>query len=263
MHQLDISGVIQRSINVWTKNALPFILIALVVNLPSFVVNAMDSILEIQGRGGGLSTLSLVRFVVTLFVVIFSVVAQYIVSGMICYSVFRTIKGEAPSMQESLSMAVRNLLPIFVLSLLQGFAIFMGTLACIFPGIILSLMFYVAMPALVVERLGPVEALKRSQFLTEGHKVYILALMLIVSIASGTISAMLVGCTSLVLIGGAAAANGGKAIIYTMMVVIQIPAWIILAIASTFGATLMTSVYHDLRQMRDGVSVDDLLSVFD
>jgi hypothetical protein len=260
MHQLDIGGVIQRGINVWTKNALPFTLIAAVVMLPSFFINAGSQMAQLSG--GEKLTIQLIALVAGLFSAIFQVIAQAVLSGMICYSVFRTLKGAAPSLQESLSMAMRSLLPIFLLSLLQGFAIFCGTLACIIPGIILSVMFYVAMPALVVEGLGPVDALKRSMFLTEGNKVYIFVLLIVVGVASGVVGALVGGCFTTATVG-AAVASGSKAALMVATVINQIPVWIISAIGATLGATLSTTVYHDLRQMRDGVNVDDLLSVFD
>lgn len=263
MYQLDIGGVIQRSIGVWTKNALPFVILAAVVNLPGLFLNMGAQALQHGGITSDLgAAAAIVGLVVGIGGVILSIIAQYIISGMICYSVFRTIKGAAPSLQESLSMAMQNLIPIFLLSLLQGVALTLGFIACFIPGVILSLVFYVAMPALVIERLGPVEALQRSNFLTDGHKIYLFVLLLIVGVASAMVGAMVGGCFGGVMIG-AAAASGDKNVMLIATVLAQIPTWFVTAVFSTFGATLSTTVYHDLRQMRDGVNVDDLLSVFD
>jgi len=58
-------------------------------------------------------------------------------------------------------------------SILLGIAIFCGMLLCFPPGLILLLTLYVAVPAAVEERLGPIRALRRSAELTHGFRLHI------------------------------------------------------------------------------------------
>ena len=86
--------------------------------------------------------------------------------------------GQKPSLNDSLSRSARSYFPMLIVALLLGLAIVLGMVALIIPGLVLWVMYWVAIPAVVVERRGILESFGRSQALTSGHRWKVLWVLL-------------------------------------------------------------------------------------
>ncbi len=71
-------------------------------------------------------------------------------------------KGQA-SLGASIGFAVSKLLSIWALSLIVGIIVVLGFIALIVPGIILAIMFSLALPVLLIENKGVTESMRRSR----------------------------------------------------------------------------------------------------
>jgi len=100
-------------------------------------------------------------------------------------------EGREASFGESAAAGLAVALPLFGMAVLSGLGILAGLVALIVPGIILYVMWSVAAPALVEERLGPVEALGRSRELTRGARWKVFGLLLVVTVVSWVFSAII------------------------------------------------------------------------
>lgn len=142
------------------------------------------------------------------------------------------------------SRAVAKLFPLIGLGFLISFGVGLGFLFLIIPGIILYLMWMVAVPVLMVENTGVIEALDRSRALTKGSRLKLFLLIIvffvfsmIIAIPFGLISTI---STSLTLIVSA----------------------FVGALSAAVGAAGIASVYLELRGSREGASSQDLANVF-
>ena len=81
----------------------------------------------------------------------------------------RVILREATSMRGELFEAVRRVPALVVLFVLSVMITVAGLVALAVPGIYLSVALALAWPALMLERLGPVRAIRRSVHLVSGH----------------------------------------------------------------------------------------------
>ena len=97
--------------------------------------------------------------------------------------------GGAPITGALLTLATARKLKQIGPAFLAGLLTLLGTLACIIPGLILACIFFVAVPATMVERAGPIEALKRSAELTTGHRLPIFGAMFLVFVVFGVVGA--------------------------------------------------------------------------
>jgi len=106
-------------------------------------------------------------------------------------------------------------------------------------------------PVCVVERLGPIETLRRAAELTKGCFWKIACLYLL----AGIISAVFNGGVgfALRLLPGASA-NELNIIFFEHFTA---------GIPTTFGNIMVVVIYYELRKAREGVSIDSLASVFD
>ena len=77
--------------------------------------------------------------------------------------------GSEPSIGRSLRFGLRRSPMVALLALIAGIATGIGFVACLLPGIWLSVLWCVAFPALLFERIGPFKAMGRSGSLIKGR----------------------------------------------------------------------------------------------
>jgi hypothetical protein len=109
-----------------------------------------------SGLFGALFLLIGVIFVVN---IIFSTIAQ---GSAITLASEQITKGEA-SLGASIRFATSRLLSIWAVSIVVGIIVFLGILALIVPGIILAVMYSLALPVLLIEKKGVFESMSRSR----------------------------------------------------------------------------------------------------
>ncbi len=95
------------------------------------------------------------------------------------WTVAQLLEGRSPPLVETLSQGLRLFPPVLAVQVLYLLGTVAGALLLVVPGIILALMWMLAPSALIVERLGVVDALKRSRALTKGHRWALLGLVLV------------------------------------------------------------------------------------
>lgn len=111
----------------------------------------------------------------------------------IIYFGVRTLRAEPPAIGQTALCALRKIAPVGAVILLVNLAAGLGMLLLVVPGVVLFLMFWVAVPAAVVEG-GVVSALRRSHQLTKGRKWALLGLFVVVALAmwlAGTVLMMI------------------------------------------------------------------------
>jgi len=79
------------------------------------------------------------------------------------------LEGRTASARESLRFATLKLPSVWAYNLLYGVMVFFGFLALYVPGIILAIMFSLALPAILIENSGVLDSLGRSRVLV-GHR---------------------------------------------------------------------------------------------
>ena len=120
-------------------------------------------------------------------------------------------------------------------------------LVLVIPAFIVMAMLYVAMPACVVERLGPIKSTGRSAQLTKGYRWRVFGLLFVIIVVGAIIQGLLAGLVS---------AMAGR-------VVAQLVVLVWNAVFGAFNATVVVVAYRDLRVAKEGVDTDQIASVFD
>lgn len=240
-------SVIQRSLSILVGELPLFLSLTAMVYVPFIALVMLGVVL-----GDDLMYASL-----TMSGYLISLICQPLATAALIHGVFRRLRGERASLSDSLQTMVSRLFPVIGFSLLSSLLIGIGWMLCLIPGIIMSCVLYVGLPSVVVENRGPIEAIRRSDGLTEGFRWGIFGLLIVI------------GLSQLALQWGASMAlialDFG-----TLLGDINISIWAnqlvmyILQIFTTALSGVFTAVaYHDLRVSRDGIDSGDLVSVFD
>lgn len=169
-----------------------------------------------------------------LFFLLDGICQCWLLTGL-THGVVRSLRGGGAGFGEILSQSLRWFPAALLAGAAATAATLLGLMALIVPGIIISLMLWVAIPALVVERKGILPSLQRSMRLTDGYKgqIFLLQLLLLAgSVILGNLDDSFADALSPALEWGLKSAT----------------AWAL----SAFGAVMTAVVYHDLRILKDG-----------
>ncbi|WP_436061573.1 hypothetical protein [Phenylobacterium sp. LjRoot97] len=166
-----------------------------------------------------------------------------------------TLNGDKPSAFRELGKTYSVLLPLIGLGIVMMFAYGIAFLLLVVPAIILGVIWVIATPAYVMERPGVFGALGRSRDLTRGHRWPIFGLLVVYFVAYFVVSAVLGGIfVALSMIGGDLSAMAISSTISNALVG---------AISGVVTSAGISSIYYELRMIKEGVGAAQLAAVFD
>lgn len=229
--ELSIPSILSRAAAVLREQPLLYLTLAALSLLPSTLMGIFVPKLA-SGAGG--------KIVVMVF--------GALISAAIAYAVYQSFLGKKVGLGEALRQGLEAFGRLFVLAFLLNILIFLGTLLLIIPGVIIACMCSAAVPACVVEDLGPADSIMRSFDLTDGYRLKIFLLFLPLFALSAIILSA----------AGPAAASGGlgpAGVALAGSLALVIPVAVI--------GVVIALVYADLRLIKEGLSADMLGDAFD
>jgi hypothetical protein len=250
-------NAISRSFHVWWKNVIPFTLMSLAVYAPLVVGFGVLFRSSAPTHGAveppdprRLFAGGAVFFVAWLVTMALAVV-QF---GAVTHAAVQQLRGQRARLRDMLATGVRRSLPLAGMMLVGSLAIGVGLFLLVIPGIMLLVVWSVAVPSAVLERNGPLAALSRSSALTRGHRWQVFAVFLalvgIVWVLALFVQLAGVAVTLLLPRGLAAVAPLVMSVLGN-------------AFFSALPAVGTAVVYHDLRAAKEGIQTDQLVAVFE
>lgn len=243
-----VGRVFNRAASVLSRNFVPFMAIAAVAALPN-----LSQIIGVRplgiALGYGRLTQSTVIFLV-FGLILLGLVLFSVSQAAILNAAYQDMCGRPSPIGESLRKGLQRFLPVIGLALLQALGTTLAYMLLFVPGLIVMSMWFVALPACVVERLGPWASLKRSSGLTAGHrwKIFgIIALLILVnSLGSAFIGAVF-----------------GMFRLAHLSLIFGVTFWIWAALLGAFQATVAVVAYYELRAAKEGIDIEQIVAVFD
>jgi uncharacterized membrane protein len=261
---LSVGHVLSTSFALFFKKFPVYMLLALIISIPVFIVAT-----QLEGNG------------LILYLTFSKLFMQQLIMAAIVYSVFRHMRKEPAELGRCLAIAVSRFLHLLIVLILIGLFAFMASLipliiimivakavdaggglsfllTCVgfIPGIMILIALYAAPTAVVVERISPVEAIRRSQILTRGNRWRIfgayLTLAVLQSIVLSVITYIVVSIT------GTVGPPSGEFFSTSNML-----DFIVTFLSSTLMAVASAVIYYQLKMKVDGMDEKELASIFD
>src|SRR6266496_829593 len=206
--ELSLGEVISKTFEVYRRDFAKYFVLFAVVGVivqvvttlaqQAFVVPTLPVNPTSQQVSSWLSALfaALILLIAVIFLVniVFSTIAE---GSAIKLASEQIAKGQV-DFGASIRFAVSRLLSIWALSIIVGILVFLGFIALIVPGIILAIMFSLALPVLLLENKGVTESMGRSRQLvshrwakTFGTFLVLAIIVLVVSLIFSAITAPL------------------------------------------------------------------------
>jgi hypothetical protein len=237
-----VGRILSRTSSVLSRNFLPFFIVTAIANLPGALLIKISTDPANLTPEAAFGSLGLI-FVGLILTVVLNVLCQAIV----LYGAFQDMRGRPVNLVESLQVGFARFFPIIGLAIVAYFLITLASMLLIVPGLILLTMWFVATPACVVERLGPIRSMRRSSQLTKGHRWKVFGLILLVAV----LGSIIIGVINL---GFELMAGPIGALIAGV---------VLNGIWGAFYAIAVVVTYHDLRVAKEGINIEQIAAVFD
>ena len=259
---LNIGSVLARTFGYWTRNLVPFSLMALLLQSPVLLL-ALLMPLETPTQA-------------YLFGVVIGfgpMVISLLTASVVAYGVFQQIRGRTASMGDCLRIGLSRLFPVIGVGLLVALATLAGLMLLIVPGIIVACIFYVAVPVATVESPGERASLGRSAYLTKGARAAIFGvaviLGLITSVANLIVKALIPEPTKpdsvVAHVNPGASQEQAASYARDLLASLRVESVITTAVGAVLGCLLAIAsvvVYYDLRVQKEQVDVEKIVEVF-
>ena len=182
---------------------------------------------------------------ITIIAGLVSFVCALLLQSALVRATIEDLNGKRPSFGDCIQIAIRFLLPTLAIGLLVGLGAGLGLMLLIVPGIILWLGWSMSVPVLIQERRGVFGSMSRSRALTKGSRWPLFGLFLILIVIAMIIQW---GMLLVFVLFGGIVAEIGAALVQTLVSMV-------LSIAAAVS-------YVELRQAKEGASIDELAEIF-
>lgn len=190
-------------------------------------------------------------------------VGNFVLQGIVVRAAVTGLNGAPVPASEAISTGLRFFLPLLGMAIVSALGIWLGMILLIVPGIILSILWSVAAPALVVEQKGVFAALQRSRDLTRGNRWAIFGLFVLYVIASFILGMVnqAVGLP-LGIASGNAFGLADTALSPAIAIFVLVSA-LVSGVQGVVAAAGVASLYYELRVSKEGAAPDLTAAVFD
>jgi len=252
----SIMRVLERAFSPLGQNPAVFLGVAFIFGGLAGVIGLALQNFAIKDAANGLSNPG-VFFAGYLGSIVIKVIGSSLTQAALVYAAMKSFKGEKAGLGESISKALPHLLPVVAISILFSLGVVVGSLALVVPGVILAIMWSVSVPARVVENKGIFEAFGRSRALTKGSRWSIFGLLVITWLLSMAIGAVI----------GVLGVFAGKSLTEPGFVTPFSPVMIIITLISNsvlggIYAAGLAGIYYELRTVKEGSMIDEIVDVF-
>lgn len=244
----DLGRVVQRTFASISQNWLVFLVAAvLLIGIPSLVTGSGQSMTNPAQPFAGLP-LILIGSILT-------VIGTYVLQGTVVFATVNGFNGRPVDIGGALAVGLKLFFPLLGVAILMGLGVGIGLILLIVPGLILTVMWVVTAPALVIEKRGVFESFQRSRDLTRGNRWMIFAILVVYGVVSSIISWSVIGL--------GAAMGGSLATASTLWLVAMILTPLVNVVTAVLSSAGVAAIYYELRTSKEGVSPDQLASAFD
>lgn len=237
------------SFGVYARNFIAFTALALLIGLMELLYTIYSGANQIDESG----EVKLIGYhaVVMGFITLLS---RSLTEATLIYGTFQDLRGQKAGVGACVAQGLTSIISVIFGSIISSIGIGVASLLFLVPGLIVMTIWWVYVPAIVVERKGIFDAFSRSADLTAGHRWAALGLIIVVILLSMAVTYISEMASYAVI-----TIWPGMDAFLLFLVVNYVGG----ALTTAFGAVLVAVGYYYLRAERDGIDADQIASIFD
>jgi hypothetical protein len=245
--EVTAGRLLRQTISVWRRNIFKFTALLVVTVIPGLMVGVGIPLVLFRQASGRPEFAKLGLVVVLLFVPLM-VAALAIQVAALTYGAAQQLAGRPVRFGAMLAAGFRRALPVMVAGFIGLIGCLLGTIVLIVPGIIVGCALSVTVPAVVMEKMGPIAALDRSWDLTDGYRFRFFIAYFVLSLAGFAVN--------LVVQFAAVFAGRAAPLVILLFMFLYVP---LLSLQMLLPAV----TYHELRIAKEGIGTEELAKVFE
>jgi hypothetical protein len=253
-----LGRVVSRLFEALLANAVPFLALTALLTIPSLLLSlyTITNITQTMGVSatGAIAPGRIGRFFeMTSLSVLVYLVFTFLLQAALTHGTISWLNGEKPGLGKSFSVAVKNFLPLIGIAILTGLGVMLGAMLMIIPGIILALMWSVTVPVRVIEGAGVTESFGRSRALTKGYRGRIFLLFLAYFLVAMALSFAVRPLLGVAMVPKPSDLNAPYILVD----------WALRVVLTSITAVGATSIYYELRLVKEGIGAQQMAAAFD
>ncbi len=256
LRPLTLGELLDRAFQLYRSRFAVFVGIAAVAYLPLFVIQTA-TLWAPKTLSASATAAMLVGFFAALVLRLLGLAAANSATIMVVSAAYL----ERPiTLREAYSHVSGMLLRVFFIMIGMGIGIAVGLVLFVIPGIILFLMWALAIPVAVLEDAGLGESLSRSRQLTAGHRfrvfaIYLLYFALVFALEFG----LLVPLGAVIGMKGGGAA-GASALLPVISVLSAVLSYVIECLVTPILTISLSLMYYDERVRKEAFDIQLMMS---
>ncbi len=240
---LSIGQILDSGFRLFRASFTRVVPLSVATGILSAVLAPLNPAVQVDADPAETATIGVVFLVASVVVTVFSIAFGVAIIARI----HAVAVSEDLSLGDSIKVGFRRLIPFFATSVLYGFAVLLGGILLLVPGIILSVSLSVAFYPVVVKPMGPIASLRYSHSLVWGNWWRTLALVSMIMVMAVVIYALIA------LIGGLIGGIFGIPDTNTIILLFNgLVSPMITAVITPLVYALGYAIYHDLTLRREG-----------
>jgi hypothetical protein len=259
LRPLEVGELLDRTFSLYRKHFLVFVGIAAIPELVLLLTQlAMIAVLFGAGSQGSPDAMARLSVFVVLSSGVVALLTYSVAQGATVAAVADLYLERPAGIGKAYADIKGRWLPLLVAMTLVSVVSGFGLVFCIVPGVLLMVAWSVTFPAVVVERMRPVEAMQRSWRLTAGSRPRIFLATLVVVALSYVINAIcqLPG----IAMAGVSGLMNSASIPVMALVALQVGNAVSACATLPLISILLSLVYYDQRVRKEGFDLQLMLS---
>jgi len=251
LRPMSVSELLDRAFFLYRRHFLLFIGIAALPNLILLMLRL--ALLEWEP-----SITFFWRFLAGLALIPVYLVISSIAQGASIVAISDVHMGRSASIESAYAHVMKCVIDIFIASILVGIGIVFGCILFIVPGILLYLAWSLSAPVIVIEKLGPLDALPRSSKLTKGSRGRIFVVLLLALVFAWIVASIFQ--LPILYLAGVSRLLNPRAIPTWINALMQIANFLSTTLATPISAIAISLIYYDQRVRKEGLDLQLLIS---
>lgn len=258
LRPLSVGELLDRTFVFYRRHFLLFVGIAA---LPSVVLLAFE--LAVTLFGGRVTILERPFFTFSVYVagMFVYLLTAALAQGATVVAVSQILLDRGTNVSDAFDRIWSRIGGLIVLILNMGVRILLGFLLFIVPGIILALMYALAVPVAVLEERGVSDSLSRSANLTKGYRSRILLIYILLTVLVAIVNALWQLPAGIVVVLTSGSTSG--AVPVWAQVALQFAGFVTRSVLGPIMTIAIALVYYDVRVRKEAFDLEHMMQQID
>lgn len=258
---LGVGSIIGESFSIFFRKIVTILLIAIIPSAVAFLLSGFLQGWDVM-TGAAFPDYTNAAFMVGYVAsLVIGFAAFGIIIAMMTQFAYDAKLGRAVNIGAYLRNGLRYIFPIIVLTIVYYVAAGIFSMAILVPGLWLMAVWFVFIPSIVIDGAG-FRGLGRSARLTKNYRWPLVGLLILTFLIVFGVLLLVGGALGLFLFSAGSGFQDGTFGAFDILPLFLIQS-ITNAFAYGFGSVVVALAFARLKEIKEGVSVDDLVSVFE